>query len=233
MREHYRRWQGKAAAKLEGKAARRAMTAGPAPEELGQLPDVLLDADSVALILTRSKGSTSSATSAAWMRSSPTPHWPGTAPLSPGCTSTWTTSRFRRWRSAAWCSATPRALTPSSARFSASPASAGRGTGRNCSAATRSPSSTTNRRRASRPLANVSPSFAAPPPGKTATPRRRERPRLRLSRGSRVRHLPGSGIGLALVRTVARRLGGEVNLRARRVATPNFLGDGGFPRRRR
>jgi hypothetical protein len=45
--------------------------------------------------------------------------------------------------------------------------------------------------------------------------RRRERPRLRLSRGSRVRHLPGSGIGLA------RRLGGEVNLRARRVATPN------------
>lgn len=57
--------------------------------------------------------------------------------------------------------------------------------------------------------------------------RRRERPRLRLSRGSRVRHLPGSGIGLALVRTVARRLGGEVNLRARRVATPNFLGDGG------
>jgi signal transduction histidine kinase len=51
--------------------------------------------------------------------------------------------------------------------------------------------------------------------------RRRERPRLRLSRGSRVRHLPGSGIGLALVRRVARRLGGEVNLRARRVATPN------------
>ena len=57
--------------------------------------------------------------------------------------------------------------------------------------------------------------------------RRCERPRLRLSRGSRVRHLPGSGIGLALVRTVARRLGGEVNLRARRVATPNFPGDGG------
>ncbi len=56
MREHYRRWQRKAAAKLEGKAAKRAMTAGPAPEELGQLPDELLDADSVALIYDEIEG---------------------------------------------------------------------------------------------------------------------------------------------------------------------------------
>ena len=56
MREHYRRWQRKAAAKLEGKAAKRAMTAGPAPEGLGQLPDELLDADSVALIYDEIEG---------------------------------------------------------------------------------------------------------------------------------------------------------------------------------
>jgi hypothetical protein len=48
--EHYRRLRGKAVARLEGKAAKRAATTGPTPEDLSRLPDELLDADSIALI---------------------------------------------------------------------------------------------------------------------------------------------------------------------------------------
>jgi len=56
LREHYRRLRRKAAANLDGKAAKRALTAGLAPEEIGQLPDDLLDADSVALIYDEIEG---------------------------------------------------------------------------------------------------------------------------------------------------------------------------------
>jgi hypothetical protein len=56
LREHYRRLRRKAAANLEGKAAERAVTTGPTPEEMGQLPDELLDADSVALIYDEIEG---------------------------------------------------------------------------------------------------------------------------------------------------------------------------------
>jgi hypothetical protein len=56
LREHYRRLRRKAAARLEGKAAKRAITIGPAPEEIGQLGDELLGADSVALIYDEVEG---------------------------------------------------------------------------------------------------------------------------------------------------------------------------------
>ena len=55
LREHYRRLQGKAAANLKGKAAKRALTAGPTPEEIG-LPAELLEADSVAVIYDEVEG---------------------------------------------------------------------------------------------------------------------------------------------------------------------------------
>ena len=199
MREHYRRWQRKAAAKLEGKAAKRAMTAGPAPEELGHLPDELLDADSVALIYDEIEGLN-------FFRdfgrldalfADPT--------LARDRT---TLARLHEYLDDESVSPLairrlvqrhPEGADPVFRSLLRKPGFCWSRDGRNCSAATRSPSSTTNRRRASRPSANVSPSFAAPPPGRTAMLRRRERPRLRLSRGSRVRHLPGSGIGLALV----------------------------------
>lgn len=54
--EHYRRLQGKAVARLEGKAAKRAVKTGPAPEDMSRLPDELLDADSVALIYDEVEG---------------------------------------------------------------------------------------------------------------------------------------------------------------------------------
>lgn len=50
LREHYRRLRQKAVAKLDGKAAKHTAATGPAPEELGRLPDELLDAESVALV---------------------------------------------------------------------------------------------------------------------------------------------------------------------------------------
>ena len=56
LREHYRRLRRKAAASLVGKAAKRAVTTGPTPEEMGQLPDELLAADSVALIYDEIEG---------------------------------------------------------------------------------------------------------------------------------------------------------------------------------
>ena len=56
LREHYRRLRRKATARLEGKAAKRAATTAPTPEECGRLPDALLDADSVALIYDESEG---------------------------------------------------------------------------------------------------------------------------------------------------------------------------------
>jgi hypothetical protein len=56
MREHYRRLRRKAAANLTGKAAKRAVTTGPTPEEIGRLPDDLLSADSVAMIYDEIEG---------------------------------------------------------------------------------------------------------------------------------------------------------------------------------
>ncbi len=52
LREHYRRLGDKAMAKLEGEAA----PAGPTPDQLGSLPDELLDADSVVLIYDEVEG---------------------------------------------------------------------------------------------------------------------------------------------------------------------------------
>lgn len=56
LREHYRRVRRKAVENLEVKAAKRAATTGPAPEEMGRFPDELLDADSVALIYDEVEG---------------------------------------------------------------------------------------------------------------------------------------------------------------------------------
>jgi hypothetical protein len=56
LREHYRRLRQKAVVRLEGKAAERAATAGPTPEESGRLPDDLLTADSVGLVFDEIEG---------------------------------------------------------------------------------------------------------------------------------------------------------------------------------
>jgi len=54
LREHYRRLRQKAVAGLDGKAANHAMATGI--EELGRLPEELLEADSVALIYDEIEG---------------------------------------------------------------------------------------------------------------------------------------------------------------------------------
>ncbi|CRK61952.1 hypothetical protein [Alloactinosynnema sp. L-07] len=54
--EHYRRLRENTVARLDRKAAKRAATASPAPEDLSLLPDELLDADSVALIYDEVEG---------------------------------------------------------------------------------------------------------------------------------------------------------------------------------
>lgn len=54
--EHYRRLRANAVARLDRKAAKRAATASPAPEDLSRLPDEMLDADSVALIYDEVEG---------------------------------------------------------------------------------------------------------------------------------------------------------------------------------
>ncbi|WP_436500354.1 hypothetical protein [Actinokineospora sp. HUAS TT18] len=159
--EHYRRLRENAVARLEGKAAKRAATTGPAPGDLSRLPDELLDADSVALVYDEVEGLCFYRDFDRSTRCSPTPHWSVTVPVLPSCASTSTTSRCRRRRSAAWSNVTPTALTRSFARFCANLASPGRGTGRNCCNATRSPSSTANRCPVSRSSANASPSFSA------------------------------------------------------------------------
>lgn len=56
LREHYRRLRQKAVARLDDKAAKRAEAASPGSEELGRLPEELLDADSVALIYDEVEG---------------------------------------------------------------------------------------------------------------------------------------------------------------------------------
>lgn len=56
LREHHRRLRQKAVARLDDKAAKRAEAASPGSEELGRLPEELLDADSVALIYDEVEG---------------------------------------------------------------------------------------------------------------------------------------------------------------------------------
>ena len=56
LREHHRRIRSQAVARLKGKAARRARTAGRLPEDAGRLPEELLDADSVALVYDEIEG---------------------------------------------------------------------------------------------------------------------------------------------------------------------------------
>lgn len=56
LREHYRRQQRNNEAKLGDKAAKRAAATGPAPEELGRLPEELLAAESVAVIYDEVEG---------------------------------------------------------------------------------------------------------------------------------------------------------------------------------
>ena len=62
LREHYRRRQQKARQKavahLKGKAAMRANATGPTPEELGRLPEELLEADDIALVYDEVEGLT-------------------------------------------------------------------------------------------------------------------------------------------------------------------------------
>jgi hypothetical protein len=54
LREHYRRRS--AAAGVDGKAVKRAAMPGPTPEDLGRLPDELLDAHSVAVVYDEVEG---------------------------------------------------------------------------------------------------------------------------------------------------------------------------------
>jgi hypothetical protein len=54
--EHYRRRLAKTTAELSGRATRRARQAGPAPEELGRLPQELLEAHSVGIIYDETEG---------------------------------------------------------------------------------------------------------------------------------------------------------------------------------
>jgi hypothetical protein len=56
LREHYRRVQRKAVENRGTKVAKRAAVTGPVSEEMGRLPDELLDADSVALIYDEVEG---------------------------------------------------------------------------------------------------------------------------------------------------------------------------------
>jgi len=56
LREHYRRVWRTALASLDGKAAKRAAAAGPAPEQMGQLSDELMAADTVALVYDEVEG---------------------------------------------------------------------------------------------------------------------------------------------------------------------------------
>ena len=58
LREHYRRRQQKAVAALKGKAAKRAKVTGPTPEEMGRLPEELLEADDIALVYDEVEGLT-------------------------------------------------------------------------------------------------------------------------------------------------------------------------------
>jgi hypothetical protein len=58
LREHYRRVWRNAVAGLEGKAAKRAAATGPTPEQMGHLPDELMDADTVALVYDEVEGLT-------------------------------------------------------------------------------------------------------------------------------------------------------------------------------
>jgi hypothetical protein len=56
LQEHHRRRREKAIAGLDRKAARRARAAGPTPEEMGRLPEELLEAESVALVYDEVEG---------------------------------------------------------------------------------------------------------------------------------------------------------------------------------
>jgi hypothetical protein len=56
LREHYRRVQRKAVENLGAKIAKHAAVTGPISEEMGRLPNELLDADSVALIYDEVEG---------------------------------------------------------------------------------------------------------------------------------------------------------------------------------
>ena len=56
LREHYRRLQRNAVARLRGTAAERGAAVGAAPEELGRLPEDLFDADSVGLVYDEIEG---------------------------------------------------------------------------------------------------------------------------------------------------------------------------------
>lgn len=56
MREHYHRRLQKAGANRKGKAAEQAEAAGPNPEELGWLPEELLDADDIAVVYDEVEG---------------------------------------------------------------------------------------------------------------------------------------------------------------------------------
>lgn len=56
LREHYRRHQRRAVAGHKDKAVERAKAAGPTPEELGRLPEEMLEADDVALVYDEVEG---------------------------------------------------------------------------------------------------------------------------------------------------------------------------------
>lgn len=56
LREHVRRQQQRAMANLDARKAKRAAKTGPAPEQLAQLPEELLEADTVALVYDEVEG---------------------------------------------------------------------------------------------------------------------------------------------------------------------------------
>jgi hypothetical protein len=56
LREHYRRQRQRAMANLDARTAKRAAKAAPAPEQLGQLPEEMLQIDSIGLIYDEVEG---------------------------------------------------------------------------------------------------------------------------------------------------------------------------------
>lgn len=102
LREHYRRRLEKTVARLEGKAARRARTTGPTPEDMGRLPDDLLAAESVALVYDDIEGLNYYRDFGRLDALFADRHWPATAPTSSSCASICTTSPSPHWRSSAW-----------------------------------------------------------------------------------------------------------------------------------
>lgn len=163
LREHYRRQQERALANLDARTAKRAAKTSPPPDQMMRLPEDMLAADSIALIYDEVEGLN---------------HYRDFGHLDalfadPALARDRTRLALLREylkdesvaprRSTGSSSATPTTSTRCSAPCYANPTSPGNATERSCSAATRNPSSTTNRPPASPLSVNALPNCSAPP----------------------------------------------------------------------